>query len=83
MPQAIKVVYSAGLTPVPDDVQLALSWAVTLLMNQRRLGMPVTNESWNGYSRGVSPQYTATSALLAPGTFEILKQYYARAYCLA
>lgn len=80
---AIKVVYSAGVQPVPDDLQMALAWAATLLLNQRRDGMPTTSESWNGESVSFASQHTANSALLAPSVFDILRQYGARTMSIA
>lgn len=78
VPRAIKVVYSAGLA-VPDDVVMALSWAVQILYNQRKTGAALTSESWNGYSRGLTGPFTTTSALYVPNVFGVLSRYYLKA----
>lgn len=81
-PLAVKVVYSAGIA-VPADLQMALAWAVTQLLSQRRDGMPTTSESWNGESVSFASQMTASSALLTPVVFDVLRQYYARTLNIA
>lgn len=58
---AIKVVYTAGYSPVPPVVKGALNLIVRKIFHVRKLGVPVVSESLNGYS------YSAQGAATAEG----------------
>lgn len=56
---AIKVVYTAGYETVPASIKMVINLVVRRLFNLRKLGVPLTSESLNGYS--YSSQGTATA----------------------
>lgn len=71
-----RVVYVSGTfgpAAVSAAVQLAASSAVSLLYGRRKTGVPLNNESWNGYSYGNSSAFTATDALNSPDVRETLR----------
>lgn len=72
---AIKVTYAAGTLSIPDDVFEAAKLAVAMLYGRRTTGIPVTNESWNGYSYGTSGPFTAVGALHTPDIQSLLAYY--------
>jgi hypothetical protein len=49
---AIKVVADCGTASVPTAITAAAVMAVSLLMNRRKTGAALSNESWGGYSYG-------------------------------
>jgi hypothetical protein len=72
---AIKLTATCGETSVPDAVHQAAVLMVSLVYGRRKTGMPVTNESWNGYSYGASGPFTAVSALDSPDVQAYLRAY--------
>lgn len=71
---AVKATWLAGPASVPDDLFGVAATAVTLLYTRRLTGMPVTNESWNGYSYGLAAPFL-TSFLQQPDVIDVLNQY--------
>jgi len=72
---AVRVEAAVGFLTVPEDIRAAAVTAVTLCWNRRRLGTPVTSESWNGYSASWSPQLVATAAVQSPDVLALLRPY--------
>lgn len=68
---AIKVVYTAGYETVPASIKMVLNLIVRRLFNMRKLGVPLTSESLNGYS--YSSQGTATADGIITGDPTIQK----------
>lgn len=72
---ALKVTWLAGPLSIPDDIFEAAKLATALLYTRRKTGLPVTNESWNGYSYGTAGPFTATAALRSPDVLALLQYY--------
>lgn len=68
---AVKIVYTAGYATVPPRLRAALQLIVRKIFNARKLGVPLTSESLNGYS--YSAQQTATAEGLITGDPTIRK----------
>lgn len=50
----VKVEYSYGYDPVPQDIKLAVSTMVGVVVNAVKYGYPTTNESFADYNYGLS-----------------------------
>ncbi len=75
VPKAIKIVYAAGHTPVPPDLQMGLALAVSLLYARRKTGAPIVSESWNGRSVSYAGPFTTTAVIHSPDVWAFLKPY--------
>lgn len=66
-PGAVMVTWTAGYSPIPHDLILAVHLATMALFTRRQYGAAITSNSWNGgsYSLGQGPA-TAESVLDAP-----------------
>lgn len=73
-PGSVRATWVAGYSSVPPDVELAVLLASVLVLQRRKSGMPVTNESWNGYSAGYASPF-AVAALLSPDVQGYIRKY--------
>lgn len=55
----IKVVYVAGYSPVPADLQYACNMLVCWMARSQPLGGPTTSEGWEGYSYSLASSASA------------------------
>lgn len=72
-PGSIFVSGSFGPDRISPAVRAAACSATTLMMGRRKTGVPLTNESWAGYSVGYASTYTAESAVRSPDVLELLR----------
>lgn len=75
-PGAIYATWTAGWSPIPADLVLAVHLATIALFTRRKYGAAMTSESWNGYSRslGQGPA-TAESVLDAAEIANLYRPY--------
>jgi hypothetical protein len=72
---SLKITYAAGPLTVPEDIQGAAVLAVSMLMRRKVDGMPLTSESWNGWSGSWAGPYTATAVIQSPDVQAMLSPY--------
>jgi hypothetical protein len=72
---ALKVTYAAGPAAVPKDIEYAAALAVQLLFEYRKTGIPLTSESWNGYSINNAQPFTTEEVLKSPRVWGLLAPY--------
>lgn len=71
---AILITYVAGPTSVPEDIKAAVMLAASLEYARRKTGLPVTSESWNGYSYS-TPGPFGVAAISSPDVMALLAPY--------
>ncbi len=72
---AIKVTYLAGPASLPADIQDAAVLAVSLMLQRKKTGAPLSSEGWNGYNYSLASAFTATSAVNSPDVLDMLMPY--------
>lgn len=76
---SIKVVYTAGYDTVPPALSGALNLIVRKIYNMRKLGVPMTNESLNGYSYGSQNSASADGVIQGDPTIRGMLKTFTRA----
>lgn len=71
---SLKVSYTAGYAAIPGGVVEAVHLAVSMLFARRKLGMPVTSESLNGYQYSLATPFLM-AALNSPDVRQFLDPY--------
>ncbi len=56
---SVKVTYTAGYATTPPMLRMVLNLIVRKIYNARKLGVPITSESLNGYSYSTNSNITA------------------------
>lgn len=74
-PLALKITAVVGPAAVPKDIEYAAALAVQLLYEARKTGIPLTSESWNGYSINSAQPFTAEQVLMTPRIWGLLAPY--------
>lgn len=74
---AVMVSFAAGSLAIPEEVKLAANLAVSMVFNRRKLGMPVSSNSWNGESVSFAGPFTTEGVLQSPDIAGYLSGYQA------
>ncbi len=75
---ALKVVYTAGFATVPASIKAALNIIVRKLYNLRKLGVPLTSESLNGYSYSSQSNASANGIIQGDPTIQQMLRPFCR-----
>ncbi len=71
---AVMVNATCGETSVPDAITAACVLMVSLIFARRKTGLPLTSESWNGYSAGYASPFLV-AVLYSPDVQAILAPF--------
>lgn len=71
----IKITYNAGYSTIPDDVQMVCLQLCKLVDEMRAHGMPLSSESWSGYSYSLAQDAAKAFAGLPANIVGALSRY--------
>ncbi len=72
-PGAIKVVAVVGYAGIPVELEQAAGQIVSIMATQVKHGMPISSNSWNGYSKTLFTQMMQNGAFKNADIFRVLQ----------